>query len=222
VKDLIQRLRSDNYMEDEVRSFAREAADALERLTAGSVKTPEQYYHVVQVYDGSINHIPYVKPEDAIDYGNRKDAAGYLRGVAAERERCALIAATPISGEQDDITMAAKDRVAAEIRKGAAMSTQELRKLAESYMPTFVGTVLHNLLDKIDQLQAELGDLPEAQNDMLKEIKQLKEKLAALEKQEPYGFVDSRHDLANFDGTIYKRGGFDFATPLYLSAGAKE
>ena len=69
----------------------KEAADTLERLTAGNVKTPEHYYHVVQVYDGSINHIPYVKPEDAIDYGNRKDAAGYLRGVLAERERCALV-----------------------------------------------------------------------------------------------------------------------------------
>jgi len=215
VKDLIQRLRSDNYMEDEVRSFAREAADALERLTAGSVEFPSHPEPMIMRWTR-------LETDAIIDYGNRKDAAGYLRGVAAERERCALIAATPISGEQDDITMAAKDRVAAEIRKGAAMSTQELRKLAESYMPTFVGTVLHNLLDKIDQLQAELGDLPEAQNDMLKEIKQLKEKLAALEKQEPYGFVDSRHDLANFDGTIYKRGGFDFATPLYLSAGAKE
>jgi hypothetical protein len=81
MKDLIQRLRSDSYMEDEVRSFAREAADALERLTAGDVKTPEQYYHVVSVYDGSINHIPYVKPEDAIDYGNRRAAA-----VLAERD----------------------------------------------------------------------------------------------------------------------------------------
>lgn len=35
---------------------------------------------------------------------------------AAERERCAQIAATPVSGEQDDITMAAKDRIAAAIR----------------------------------------------------------------------------------------------------------
>ena len=34
----------------------------------------------------------------------------------AEREACAVIAETPISGEQDDITMQAKDRVAAAIR----------------------------------------------------------------------------------------------------------
>jgi hypothetical protein len=36
--------------------------------------------------------------------------------VAAEREACAVIAETPIAGEQDDITMEAKDRVAAAIR----------------------------------------------------------------------------------------------------------
>jgi hypothetical protein len=43
----------------------------------------------------------------------------------------------------------------------------------------------------------------------------LEKRLAAWEKQEPYGFVDARHDLNNFDGTIYKRGGFDSAIPLY-------
>lgn len=36
--------------------------------------------------------------------------------AAAEREACAEIAETPVSGEQDDITMQAKDRVAAAIR----------------------------------------------------------------------------------------------------------
>jgi hypothetical protein len=36
--------------------------------------------------------------------------------IADEREACAVIAETPISGEQDDITMQAKDRVAAAIR----------------------------------------------------------------------------------------------------------
>jgi hypothetical protein len=35
---------------------------------------------------------------------------------ADEREACAKIVETPISGEQDDITMHAKDRVAAAIR----------------------------------------------------------------------------------------------------------
>jgi hypothetical protein len=36
--------------------------------------------------------------------------------AAAEREACALIAETPVFGEQDDITMQAKGRVAAAIR----------------------------------------------------------------------------------------------------------
>jgi len=36
--------------------------------------------------------------------------------VTHEREECAKIAETPFSGEQDDITMQAKDRVAAAIR----------------------------------------------------------------------------------------------------------
>jgi hypothetical protein len=44
-----------------------------------------------------------------------------LRRIAHEvedvvLERCARIAETPVSGEQDDITMAAKDRIAAAIR----------------------------------------------------------------------------------------------------------
>lgn len=37
-------------------------------------------------------------------------------GRQAEREECAKIAETPYSGEQDDITMEAKDRVAKAIR----------------------------------------------------------------------------------------------------------
>jgi hypothetical protein len=41
---------------------------------------------------------------------------GVEAGRFAEREACAVIAETPISGEQDDITMQAKDRVAAAIR----------------------------------------------------------------------------------------------------------
>ena len=39
------------------------------------------------------------------------------RVASVEREACAVIAETPISGEQDDITMQAKDRVANAIRK---------------------------------------------------------------------------------------------------------
>lgn len=36
--------------------------------------------------------------------------------AAHERKECAKIAETPVYGEQDDMTMAAKDRVAAAIR----------------------------------------------------------------------------------------------------------
>jgi hypothetical protein len=39
-----------------------------------------------------------------------------LQAIKIEREACAVITETPISGEQDDITMQAKDRVAAAIR----------------------------------------------------------------------------------------------------------
>jgi hypothetical protein len=39
-----------------------------------------------------------------------------LQAINIEREACAKIVETPISGEQDDITMQAKDRVAAAIR----------------------------------------------------------------------------------------------------------
>lgn len=42
--------------------------------------------------------------------------AAIFGAIDAEREACARIAETPISGEQDDITMAAKDRVAKAIR----------------------------------------------------------------------------------------------------------
>ena len=38
------------------------------------------------------------------------------KAIETEREACAVIAETPISGEQDDITMEAKDRAAAAIR----------------------------------------------------------------------------------------------------------
>lgn len=46
-----------------------------------------------------------------------EDIVAFAKLVAAkEREACAVISETPISGEQDDITMEAKDRVAKAIR----------------------------------------------------------------------------------------------------------
>jgi hypothetical protein len=50
-------------------------------------------------------------------FGTHDELIAFAKLVAAkEREACALIAETPIYGEQDDITMEAKDRVAAAIR----------------------------------------------------------------------------------------------------------
>jgi tetraacyldisaccharide-1-P 4'-kinase len=50
-------------------------------------------------------------------YNEGMVTVGHMREqIAAEREACAVIAETPIGGEQDDITMQAKDRVAAAIR----------------------------------------------------------------------------------------------------------
>ena len=45
--------------------------------------------------------------------------------VEAEREACAVIAQTPVAGEQDDITMEAKDRVAAAIRARGGRDEQK-------------------------------------------------------------------------------------------------
>jgi hypothetical protein len=95
MKDLIQRLRNTpNWQREAYADWKTgtavydrapfEAADALERLTAGDVELPESDWHPAP-------HERAIKPEDAIDYGNRKDAAGYQRGVTAERERCALV-----------------------------------------------------------------------------------------------------------------------------------
>jgi regulator of replication initiation timing len=87
------------------------------------------------------------------------------------------------------------------------VNTQELRKLAEAAIAARAPEVelwkfrqvvkeFHDvvtpefaieLLDKIDRLQAELGDLPEAQNDMLKEIKRLKAELA-----------EAKRDITNY------------------------
>jgi hypothetical protein len=84
VKDLIQRLRSDSYMEDEVRSFAREAADALERLTAGNVDLPKAPWPHLYGWNEA-------ETEAITDYGNHKDAAGYLRGVQRCIKACGTV-----------------------------------------------------------------------------------------------------------------------------------
>ena len=67
-------------------------------------------------------------PEPTMTWTLRRDSAGTayytadqlradrLAVAQAVLEACAEIAATPFSGEQDDITMAAKDRIADAIR----------------------------------------------------------------------------------------------------------
>ena len=79
----------------------------IERLTAGSVELPEP---TIEFMSGHREPVEIYDAADIIDYGNRKDAAGYLRGVLAERERCADFC------DFWDATSAKK--LAEEIRKG--------------------------------------------------------------------------------------------------------
>lgn len=69
------------------------------------------------------------KGESGLDDGRTAVTAQWLHNFAQEvakkeREACAVIAETPVAGEQDDITMEAKDRVARAIR---ARSNAEVR-----------------------------------------------------------------------------------------------
>lgn len=74
MKDLIERLRNDTL--DYIFDTALEAADALERLTAGDVEMPEHepIHKFMSAYT-----IAQLK-----DYGDQRAAAAVL----AERERC--------------------------------------------------------------------------------------------------------------------------------------
>jgi hypothetical protein len=62
-------------------------------------------------------------PRVNAEYFNIYDFASLVQ--ADEREACAVIAETPIGGEQDDITMQAKDRVAAAIRARGKSDKQD-------------------------------------------------------------------------------------------------
>jgi hypothetical protein len=71
---------------------ADEAADAMPRLTAGDASLPEPE---TEVLVGWRNQSLFLTARDAYfttiqlqDYGDRRDASGYQRGVLAERERC--------------------------------------------------------------------------------------------------------------------------------------
>ena len=99
----------------EVRLWVGKLTDALERLTAGDVALPEAVAklhpnHLAadqdrpiwcrevllyspdnedDKYNGVNTRVRIHTNAQLIDYGNRKDAAGYLRGVLAERDHLA-------------------------------------------------------------------------------------------------------------------------------------
>lgn len=58
----------------------------------------------------------YAEPDRRPLYPQAAIDAAVAKAAADERERCAQIAETPFTGEQDDITMNAKDRIARAIR----------------------------------------------------------------------------------------------------------
>lgn len=84
MKDLIERLRNDTL--DDISDTALEAADALERLTAGDIEMPAPCHHEM---DGKIC-VGYFSEAQLKDYGDRRAAAA----VIAERERCAMVCET--------------------------------------------------------------------------------------------------------------------------------
>jgi len=86
---------------------------------------------------------------DGVHFDQEKFAALV---AAHEREECAKIAETPFSGEQDDITMQAKDRVTAAIRARG----REMTYISKSPRP-WVG--LTN--EEIEVFIAHLYPLPE-------------------------------------------------------------
>jgi hypothetical protein len=112
VKDLIQRLlAAANLTANEEAALLEEAAAALARATAVSLQPAHDQVTIECLNDkvmylmgqierltaGDVELPSHPEPmimrwttleiDAIIDYGNRKDAAGYLRGVLAERER---------------------------------------------------------------------------------------------------------------------------------------
>lgn len=71
---------------------------------------------------GEITYLEQLKVFEALVRADEREAfrkiqfESILQAIKIEREACAVIAETPIIGEQDDITMQAKDRVATAIR----------------------------------------------------------------------------------------------------------
>jgi hypothetical protein len=82
--ELIARLRTEARLENS--TVMHQAADALERLTAGDVSLPPMRMTITGEGDVTDGH--WYAKDQLQDYGDRRDATGYQRGVLAERERC--------------------------------------------------------------------------------------------------------------------------------------
>lgn len=94
----------DSYLEERDENFVNLRGDIAIELSMSTDDTALQTLLLEQ--------------HNAVVEEHRKVSDEFLKAaLAAERERCAIIAETPISGEQDDITMEAKDRVAKAIRE---------------------------------------------------------------------------------------------------------
>jgi len=105
MKDLIQRLlAAANLTANEEAALLEEAADALERLTAGDVALPEPAH---RGHESTGSYFDSYTKSQLIDYGNRRAAAAVL----AERER---IAAWYLK----DTAHLPEDELADAIRKG--------------------------------------------------------------------------------------------------------
>jgi predicted nucleic acid-binding Zn-ribbon protein len=85
MKELIERLRNDCYQEDEVRAHAKEAADALERLTIENAQLQKDYTRIKE--SATLWHDRY--KTKCQEYMDRQAILG-AEIVALEAERDAL------------------------------------------------------------------------------------------------------------------------------------
>ena len=89
------------------------AREAGFMLIAESVEGQSDWW---ECFDEEIEKLVALVRADEQKKWQEQTAVEIHEAVLDEREACAKIVETPISGEQDDITMQAKDRVAAAIR----------------------------------------------------------------------------------------------------------
>ena len=125
MKELIARLRTDPIFDDS--TLGNETADLLELLTSGDVKPPFSFKMLSQLQSGTID---VVRADAVQDYGDRRDAAGYLRGVLAERERIAKFCET-----QKFMTLMPEDSAANLRMQGMHYCAKELANLIRKGTP---------------------------------------------------------------------------------------